>query len=435
MKKILLFLSLLVFEAQAADDSLLAVVLMVKDEKEVLVETLDPLVKGGIKRFLLFDTGSTDGTQDIARDYFKKEGLTHAYVLEEPFIDFATSRNHALSAAEDLFPEITFMIMPDAEWHIYGTKELLQFCAQEKNGSDSCYFLYQRSFHADGREAQRLTVPRLIRAKAHVRFVGPVHEVPDHIPAITVPITTYITHQQCVRGIEKTTQRFHRDITLLLKELEKDPTNTRALFYLAQTYECLGDWENAYTYYKKRAAIQGWSEENFMTHLRLGNVAQKLFPKEKEHIVLPPEMAHCPPDFTLQSFLFNKNQPLYPIAVGHYLEAYASRPTRAEPLIRIAQYYLDLNQMHLAFLFAAQAERIPYPESDILFVEKEQYAYDRYNILGICAWYVQEYERGELAVRKALEVMPDTPHLHHNLKLYSDKKASLHNTLLSITIE
>ncbi len=422
MKNISLFLFLLAFKAQAADDSLLAVVLMVKNEAPAIVETLQPFVKGGVKRFLVFDTGSTDGTQNIIRDYFKKEGLTHAYVLEEPFINFATSRNHALTSAENLFPETTFMIMPDAEWYIHNVEGLLEFCAQEKPNSHSCYFLQERSPNVNGIETMTLAVPRLMRANAHVRFVGPVHEIPDHIPTISVPSTTYVTHQPCAQGREKTSQRFHRDITLLLKELEKNPTDPRTLFYLAQTYECLNDWENAYIYYKKRADVGGWNEENFMTYLRLGDVAQKLFPKEKENLPLLPAVKHCPQTFALQSFLQHRNQTLYPIAVGHYLEAYASRPERAESLIRIARYYLDLNQMPLAFLFAAQAARIPYPDRDILFVEKEKYTYTRYDTLGIAAWYVQEYELGEWAVRKALEALPDAPHLQHNLKLYCDRK-------------
>ena len=36
-----------------------------------------------------------------------------------------------------------------------------------------------------------------------------------------------------------------KDIDVLLKEYEKNPQNLRTLFYLGQTYECLGDIKNA----------------------------------------------------------------------------------------------------------------------------------------------------------------------------------------------
>ena len=398
------------FETKAAHDSLLAVVLMVKNEAPVMVKTLQPFVEGGVKNFLIFDTGSTDGTQEIARDYFKKEGLAHAYVLEEPFIDFATSRNHALIAAESLFSEITFIIMPDAEWYIQGVEDLMQFCAQEKNSSDSCYSTRIEMFNVDGTQVSSFVVPKLLRTSAHNRFVGAIHEYLNQPAHKTVPVTSYFKYQPSAQGFEKTAQRCHRDKMILLKELEQNPENSRTLFFLGQTYAILDDWKNAYIYYKKRAATKTFHhEETFATHLRLGDVAQQFFSCE--------------------------NKSIHPTALGHYLEAYALSPERAEPLIKIARYYLDLNQMHLAFLFAMQAVKIPQPSCDAFCFEKEKYTYTRYDTLGICAWYVQEYELGEWAVRKALEVMPDAPHLHHNLKLYLDRKASLNNTLLSITIE
>ena len=77
---------------------------------------------------------------------------------------------------------------------------------------------------------------------------------------------------------------------------------------------------------------------------------------------------------------------------------------------------------HLAFLFALRSVQLPYPSKDILFVEKYMYDFTRFDILGICAWYIGEYEVGEWAVRQALKVKPDAPHLLGNLKLYMERK-------------
>ncbi len=399
MKNNLLFLLLLIFgvKTKATDASLLVVVLMVKNEAAVIIKTLHPFVEGGVKNFLIFDTGSTDGTQNITRDYFKKEGLKHAYVLEEPFIDFATSRNHALMSAEDLFPEATFMLMLDAEWYTQGVEDLMRFCALEKNNSDPCYSTRIEMYYVDGTQASSFAVPRLIRTSAHIRFTGAIHEYIAQVAHKAVPVTSYFKYQPCASGNEKTAQRCHRDKEILLKELEKDPENSRTLFFLGQTYATLGDWKNAYIYYKKRVNAKTLHyEETFTTHLRLGDIAQNLFLCE--------------------------NKSVRPTAVGHYLEAYALCPGRAEPLIRIARYYLSLNQMFLAFLFAMQAVKIPQPNCDAFCLEKEKYTYARYDALGIAAWYTQEYELGEWAVRKALEVLPDAPHLQCNLKLYLDRK-------------
>src|SRR5690242_15419346 len=73
-------------------ESLIAVVIMVKNEADVIIPTLEPLLNAGIDRVLVYDTGSTDGTQQVIDHYFTQHQLDHAYVIEDPFIDFATSR-------------------------------------------------------------------------------------------------------------------------------------------------------------------------------------------------------------------------------------------------------------------------------------------------------------------------------------------------------
>ena len=74
-----------------AHESVVALVIMIKDEAHVIVPTLQPLVDAGIDSILVYDTGSTDGTQQVVEAYFKDHNLTHAYLVEDPFIDFATS--------------------------------------------------------------------------------------------------------------------------------------------------------------------------------------------------------------------------------------------------------------------------------------------------------------------------------------------------------
>lgn len=386
-----MLLSILCFVDLAIGAPLLVVVLMVKDEVSVITQTLQPLVEGGVKDFVIFDTGSTDGTQDIVREFFSAHELVNAHIIQEAFVDFATSRNHALDVAKHIFPQATFMLMPDAEWYMHNVEALLQFCDDHKDDDHPAYLIPIRS------TALAFFVSRLIRCDKDIRFVGAVHEVLNQLITVTLPSNVYFEWRPSQKGKEKSMQRWQRDRDLLLKSYAQNPLDVRTLFYLAQTYDCLGDWENAYTFYKKRAAIHGWDEENFMTRYRLGNVAQQ--------IIIPEEVSICP------------------LAIRHYLEAFALRPQRAEPLIKIAQYYIDKNEMQLAFLFAARAAQIPYPTQDILFVEKYMYDFVRYDLLGRCAWYVGEYERGEWAVRRALEVEPNAAYLKLNLKFYTDRKA------------
>src|SRR5258707_10172559 len=85
-------------------DPLLVVVLMVKNEETVMRATLQPFVDGGVDSFFIFDTGSTDNTIEVTEQFFAEHGITQVYIAQEPFIDFATSRNRALDLAQEKFP-------------------------------------------------------------------------------------------------------------------------------------------------------------------------------------------------------------------------------------------------------------------------------------------------------------------------------------------
>ena len=372
-------------------DPLIVAVLMVKNEEPVIVETIKPLFEGGIDAFFIFDTGSEDKTIEKSQEFFDQHHVSRAYIAQEPFIDFATSRNRALELAKEKFPNAAFILMPDAEWHLINTSALLAFCAAYIN-SPSSYALRIISPGLD------FCTQRLIRTKSNAHFIGVVHEyLATEKPCERVPPEIYFELRTTSGGYRKTEKRWQRDLDLLLREYQKRPYDERTAFYLAQTYECLDDFEHAYKYYALRTALHGWDEENFVAQYRFARVAEELAKRNIGEF----EWEH---------------------ARIQYEKASLMRPTRAEPLIKIAQHYLSEDNHELGFLYAQRAAQIPYPHQDILFVEKELYEYTRYDILGRCAWYVGQYAIGEAAIRLALNAHPDLPHLKSNLALYEKKR-------------
>lgn len=383
--KILLYcMSYLVYSTAfcaSQPDPLLVVVLMVKNEEAVMASTLQPFADAGINAYLILDTGSKDRTIATTQEFFVKHGITQGYIEEQPFVDFATSRNYALSCAEKRFPHAAFFLMLDAEWCLHNVQGLLQFCADHAHESDDSYLVRIAN------PWEEFFVQRLIRAGRGLQFEGVVHETLNKVSPHSVPHDIFFTLCTTEYGRNKSVNRWKRDCELLLKEFERDPENPRTVFYLAQTYACLGDLDNARLYYEKRCAIVNAPlEENFIAHYRLAKIHQ--------------------------------DQNNWDRALHYYLKAYALRPSRIEPLIAIADYYLKQQQFELSFLFARRAFDKPYPKDDYLFIEKEVYDYCRYDILGQAAWYTRDYEIGEMAVRKALKVKPDMVHLYHNLTLY-----------------
>lgn len=366
---------------------LLVVTLMVKNESDVMASTLQPFVDAGINSYFILDTGSTDATIAVTEQFFKDNNIQHGVIEQQPFVDFATSRNVALRRAEYNFPNAAFLLMLDAEWHMHNVKGLLQFCADHVTEVHECYVLRILNPDLD------FYTQRLIRAHCGVKFVGVVHEVPERGSSARVPPDIYFELRTTRYGREKSKTRWLRDRDLLLKEHERNPNDPRTLFYLAQTCDCLGDLENARIYYTKRIATPGWDEENFVAFHRLGQVYEKLNDWEK--------------------------------ALPYYLKAFAIRPKRAESLIKIASYYTKQQQFDLGCLFAQYAAGIEYPKNDFLFVEKYLYDYVRYDALGICAWHTGKYAEGKKATQQALQVCPEAPHLHRNLATYLEREQAM----------
>lgn len=387
------------------DDHLLAVVVMVKNEADVIIPTLKPFVEAGLQSFLVFDTGSTDGTQEKIRNYFKESSVCNAHIREEPFIDFATSRNRALDLAEEIFSEHTFLLMLDAEWYAHDIPTLIKFCIENKDYiapgcTGSCYSM--RLFTVQ--DAINNYITRLIRVGHNVRYIGVVHETIREVASGIVPDSAYFEYAPQKLGREKSNARLARDYALLKKSHENNPEDTRTLFYLAQTCQFMDAWDEAIFYYKKRLELGELSEEKYLAAYRIGYAIEVIMQESKNKNI---ESSYRWED-----------------ALHYYLMAHSILPYRAEPLFRIACYYIRNNLHAVAYLFAIRAAQLPYPHNG-MFVEKKIYDYVRYDILGQCALYAGELEIGKRAVLKAMETAPDDECLHHNLKLYNYHIASL----------
>ncbi len=365
--------------------SLLAVVLMVKNEEHAIVKTLLPFIKSGVKDFLIFDTGSEDGTVEVTKSFFAEHNL-NGFVDQEKFIDFATSRNRSLVLAEQYFPETKFFAVIDADWYIHGADKLLEYCDENK---DDNYPVYMIRLLAGNTE---IAIPRLFRAASKNRFRGVVHEEPEDKARDILPAEIYFECSQDRAHLRKSRARYQSDVNLLLKDYKKHPTNPRTLFYIGQTYECLGEQKNAYKYYVKRSAFKVHPEEDHITFFRLGYLA--------EHLSLV------------------ENKITWETAYEYYLKSYSVHACRVEPVLAIASHYLKEFPQY-SYILLNHACRMPYPEDDCMFIQKHMYQYTRYELLSACAHSVYEYEVGKEATLKALEHSPDNAKLKQRLEVYN----------------
>jgi glycosyltransferase involved in cell wall biosynthesis len=366
----------------------IALLMMVKNESKRILTTLNS-VKDTVKSLVIYDTGSDDNTLELI-EVFSKINSIPVHIKKGEFVDFSVSRNVALDFGEE-FKEIDYFLLMDGNDELKNG-DLLQNLADKllKDDNHSGFLVCQEWLDISGSITKYFNV-RFIKARHGWRFKGAVHEYissPNKEPSkIDDKIVIF---QDRKYDSEKSMSRYAKDKVFLLKDLKENPTDPRTLFYLGQTCGCLKEFEEACEYYKRRAELaNGFYEERFHSYLRLGEL----------------------------SMILRKD---WNISLEAFLNAYNVIP-RAEPLVKIAEYYRNKSQWNLAYMFVSEAVKLEYPSNCTLFVDRRLYNYYRWHLLGIVAYYAGKYKEGKIGCLKAIETGPNLEIDKSNLKFYTDK--------------
>ena len=352
----------------------IAVLIMVKNEHKRLHVTLES-IKNFADSLIIYDTGSTDDTIQICKDFSELNKIT-LRLKEGEFVNFSDSRNVGIDFA-DSFDDVQYILMLDVNDELRGGDKLRQF-AEENVDSEKSAFLVQQQWWSGSLNKYYNT--RFIKARTGWRYQGVVHEYLHNDSNINDKILQRIQYEDIIlyqdrnQDDDKTGKRFIRDEKLLKAEYLKDPTEPRTVFYLAQTYSCLNDFENAYYYYKVRTTLIGFYEERFHSCLKCGEMAEKIGLDWYD-------------------------------SFSWYMKAY-ELITRVEPLLKIGEYYQRKQNWLLATTFFELACRLKYPESCILFVDRLSYEYRRWHLYSIVAYYADFFKQGEAACKTAIEAGP-----------------------------
>lgn len=320
--------------------------MIVKNESRVIRRCLDS-VRPFIDYWVICDTGSTDGTQDIVREHLRDiPGELH----ERPWRDFGYNRTEALQLAVGK-ADYTFVIDAD---EILLTKP--DFSIPELVADE-----YQIRHEAcDSGTSFYLT--QLVRNSLPWRYVGVLHEVivcdETHSTArVEGPITKGLFDG--ARNANPK-QKYQADAALLEDALKGEPDNARYVFYLAQSYRDAGDLSKSVEAYERRAKMHGWDEEVWYSLYQVA-VLRDLLHQDRSMVI------DC------------------------HLRAYQQRPTRAEPLCALARYHRERGEFAIAHLFASAAMRIARP-ADILFLDDSVYDWRVLDEYSVASYWVGRFD-------------------------------------------
>jgi len=318
----------------------LALNMIVKNEA-ARIERCLASVAPYISSYAILDTGSTDDTVELIRDFFREHHIP-GVVGKGAFTNFSQARNDALAwgrAQQHLHPADFFLLCDaDMELKVDGTADPFGLL----RGSAPAYTMLQI---AGGVSYENI---RLLNTTVHAQYVGVTHE---HLAVAHVGLfagATFIDHADGSNRANKAA----RDIKLLTDDLVTDPHNDRSWFYLGNSYMDAGQWASAEFAYRKRIALGGWDEE-------VHNAKVKL--------------AHC-----------LNNQGVESQFILEMLDAYNFRPQRTEVLHDLTKHFRIAGKNETALLFC-RAGYGSYRPNDILFVPDWVYNWgfkEEYSILG-----------------------------------------------------
>ena len=327
--------------------------MIIKNEAPVITRCLAS-VKPWIDHWVIVDTGSTDGTQDIVREFMHDVPGT---LFERPWKNFAHNRNEALELAR---PYGGYLLFIDADEQLRVPPDFA-WPALSADG-------YTLTCHMDGWEYQRNS---LIATRIGWHWEGVLHEyltAKQHGPWQTLQGPVIHVSHDGARARDPDT--YLRDIALLEQAVRDDPANTRNVFYLAQSCRDAGKIEPSLLWYQRRVDMGGWEEERWYALFQI-------------------------------AVLHERNQAPTATVRDAYLAAYAARPQRAEPLCELARYHRERGEHALATVFALQASQIAQP-ADILFVDTQVYAWRALDELAVSAFYTPHRDLGRAALQRLL---------------------------------
>jgi glycosyltransferase involved in cell wall biosynthesis len=221
--------------------------MIVKNEAPVIKRCL-ATIKPWIDTWVITDTGSTDGTQEIIREFMKD---LPGELVEVPWVDFAHNRNVALDLARkradySLFMDADQQFIPNEGFEgIFATKDCYSIHVQEPSlfGSlTTAYFL--------------------VRNQSPLYWKGVIHEYicgpngPEDIDG-QIFAGGSILSVTADGNRSQDPNKYLKDAAVLEKALKEEPDNPRYMFYLGQSYRNANHYAPALEAFKKRSQMEG----------------------------------------------------------------------------------------------------------------------------------------------------------------------------------
>jgi glycosyltransferase involved in cell wall biosynthesis len=332
--------------------------MIVKDESHIIHEVLQATLEL-IDTYMILDTGSTDNTIQIIKDFYAKTDVT-GEVVQSPWKGFGPSRSEALKLCDGKMDYILMIDADDLMVFPVGCKSFLKNTLAEHQPNAAIIQIKRGSLD--------YSRTQIFKANDNWRYVGVLHEYPTNDKTnnkmIKLPPEIYMIGRTLGNRSKQDGNKYLKDAETLLAEVEKDPENDRNVFYLAQSYRDGGNIPEAIKWYKRRVEMGKWKEEQCVSAMNLARLLQ-----DKEWS----------------------------------WRAHELNPKRNESLVWYTMYCRSKNlfthELLATILYATSIEK---PTHDVLFVETDIYEWRMWDELAIVAYHMGRKDIAKKAVAKLM---------------------------------
>lgn len=245
----------------------LGLAMIVRNEQKNLPVCLSS-IKGLCDEIVIVDTGSTDGTKEIAKAFGAK-------IFDFAWIDdFAAARNFSFSNVRS---DYIFWLDADDEILPKDLEKLRQ--VKSRLGSANAYLMvYDYAQDEYGRSIMEFLRHRIVKNGVGIHWKYPIHECLQFPPNTSMETTdVVITHRRKGSG------HSDRNLNLLRKAVKDMPDDQRMRFYLAKECYSANLFEEAAKNFEEHIAKWDFHDSMVHSHVMLGRIYSHL-KKEKEAI-------------------------------------------------------------------------------------------------------------------------------------------------------
>jgi tetratricopeptide (TPR) repeat protein len=242
-------------QAQPANGMLISLCMIVRDEQETLPRCLRA-VAPVVDEMVIVDTGSRDGTVDLARSFGAK-------VIEHTWNgSFAEARNVSFDAATG-----DWLLYLDADEVLVG-QDAPALRELRKRTWREAFFLREINYTGSRNAGAAVTSDalRVVRNRPHYRFQGRLHEqiawsLPAHLPERIEATDIRIEHFGYLAEVRASREKSARNVQLLAAQASEAPQTPFLHYNLGSEHLAAGETDQAIAEFERAWQMLGQDGE------------------------------------------------------------------------------------------------------------------------------------------------------------------------------